>query len=91
MPGSNPRPPDPAEVAAQSRERELAAALLAGTDLVLTVASRADVGSALPANLIMLEPPLPISPSDSAAIWRTGLEANPELAWLRGEIRAVGR
>ncbi|WFP51957.1 hypothetical protein PL263_07960 [Methylomonas sp. EFPC3] len=41
MPGSNPRPPDPAEVAAQSRERELAAALLDGIDLVLTVASRA--------------------------------------------------
>lgn len=68
----------------------VAAVLLAGTDLLLTVASRAVAGSALPANLIMLEPPLPIPPFDFVSIWRTGVEANTELAWLRGEIRAVG-
>lgn len=68
----------------------VAAELLVGTDLLLTIAARAINIEKISPNLVVLEPPFAIPNFDFVSIWRAGADRNLELAWLRSSIRAIG-
>jgi DNA-binding transcriptional LysR family regulator len=68
----------------------VAADLLVGTDLLLTIAARAINLEKISPDLVVLEPPFAIPGFDFISIWRAGADRNLELAWLRSIIRGIG-
>lgn len=68
----------------------VAADLLVGTDLLLTIAARAINMEKISPDLVVLEPPFAIPGFDFVSIWRAGADRNLELTWLRSSIRAIG-
>ena len=66
-------------------------ALLAGTDLVLTIAERTLERLRLPEELALCEPPLAIPRFDYVQIWRGDAEREAAGAWLREQIQAAAR
>ncbi|EKJ6829997.1 LysR family transcriptional regulator [Pseudomonas aeruginosa] len=69
----------------------VAPALLAGTDLVLTIAERTLERLRLPEELALCEPPLAIPRFDYVQIWRGDAEREAAGAWLREQIQAAAR
>ena len=69
----------------------VAPALLAGTDLVLTIAERTLERLRLPEELAVCEPPLAIPRFDYVQIWRGDAEREAAGAWLREQIQAAAR
>ncbi|MCR3799764.1 LysR substrate-binding domain-containing protein, partial [Pseudomonas aeruginosa] len=69
----------------------VAPALLAGTDLVLTIAERILERLRLPEELAVCEPPLAIPRFDYVQIWRGDAEREAAGAWLREQIQAAAR
>lgn len=70
----------------------LAPELIAGTDLILTVARRSVAGLGDDARLRIFEPPLAIDPFDFRMIWHARRERDPAHRWLRqliGEVTEV--
>ncbi|MDC8759542.1 LysR substrate-binding domain-containing protein [Janthinobacterium fluminis] len=65
----------------------VAPAVLAGTDLVLTVARRALRGGA--AGLALVEPPFAIAPFVFEQIWHSRAEGDAGLSWLRVALRGA--
>lgn len=63
--------------------------LLAGTDLVLTVASRTVRRAHLPPDLVVMPVPFPAPSFEFVFIWRADAEADPEVMWLRSRIKAM--
>lgn len=77
------------KVAATVPHFSVAPSLLAGTDMVLTIAARmlpADLGSH---GLASFEPPLKLAPFDFVQIWSDTSEDDPARRWLRGKLAVV--
>lgn len=69
----------------------LAARLVAGTDLVLTVARRALEAHAPGPDVRMFEPPFDIPPFTFTQIWHSRRTQDPAHQWLRNVVlRAAG-
>lgn len=64
-----------------------ALALLDGTDLMLTVASRSLNAGQLPAGLAMVAPPVAIPPFEFVYLWRADAASDAEAMWLRTKLR----
>lgn len=60
--------------------------LIAGTDLVLTVARRSLGDLAHDPRLKVFDAPFPIEPFDFTLVWHSRRESDPAHAWLRKEI-----
>lgn len=69
----------------------VAPSLIAGTDLILTVAhgSLRDLG--LDGDLVILPAPVPLPPVPYAQIWHKGRDGDPALRWLRSRIMKAAR
>jgi DNA-binding transcriptional LysR family regulator len=67
----------------------VAPALLADTDLVLTVARRILTGAMTPAGLTVFAPPFPIPALAFTQIWRQSREGDAGHDWLRSRIQAA--
>lgn len=65
----------------------VAAQALVGTDLVLTLASRALACQHLPATLLCFAPPLAVNSFELIQIWRQDSERDAEIVWLRSLLR----
>lgn len=63
--------------------------LIAGTDLILTVARRSLCVIDQDPRVRVFEPPLAIAPFDFKLIWHQRREADPAHSWLRGLIMQV--
>lgn len=64
-----------------------ALALLPGTDLMLTVASRSLSAEQLPAGLAVVAPPLAVPEFEFVYLWRADAAADAEAMWLRTKLR----
>lgn len=69
----------------------IAPALLADTDLVLTVARRIVTGGMTPASLAIFDPPFPIPAFAFTQIWRQSREGDAGHDWLCRQIEAAAR
>ncbi|MGC3893992.1 LysR family transcriptional regulator [Pseudomonas urmiensis] len=67
----------------------VAQTLIAGTDLILTVARRSLVGTRLDPALRSFAPPLPIAPFAFAQVWHSRREGDAGHAWLRERVRVL--
>ncbi|HDS1736103.1 MULTISPECIES: LysR family transcriptional regulator [Pseudomonas] len=67
----------------------VAQTLIAGTDLILTVARRSLVGARLDPALRSFAPPLPIAPFAFAQAWHSRREGDAGHAWLRERLRII--
>ncbi|MDH0645417.1 LysR family transcriptional regulator [Pseudomonas sp. GD03858] len=67
----------------------VAQSVIAGTDLVLTVARRSLAGARLDPALRRFEPPLAISPFAFTQTWHVRREGDAGHRWLRGQIQAL--
>lgn len=63
--------------------------LLAGTDLILTVASRTVRREHLPSELAVIPVPFPVPAFEFVYIFRADTEADPEAMWIRSRIKAI--
>jgi len=63
--------------------------VIAGTDLVLTVARRSLVGARLDPALRQFAPPLAISPFAFAQAWHSRRDGDAGHRWLRAQIQAL--
>ncbi|MBO3277227.1 LysR substrate-binding domain-containing protein [Pseudomonas schmalbachii] len=61
--------------------------LLAGTDLVLTIAERTLRRSHLPEGLVQFEPPLELARLDFVQVWPSGSQDDPARRWLRERLQ----
>lgn len=66
-----------------------ASALIAGTDLVLTVARRSLDAVASDSRIGMFEPPLVIAPFEFKLVWHQRREGDPAHRWLRETIMRI--
>jgi DNA-binding transcriptional LysR family regulator len=69
----------------------VAPSLIAGTDLILTVAHGSLRNLSLDGDLVILPAPVPLPPVPYAQIWHKGRDGDPALRWLRSRImKAAG-
>lgn len=69
----------------------VAPSLIAGTDLILTVANGSLQDLVPDENLIILPAPVPLPSVPYAQIWHKGREGDPALRWLRQLIMSAAR
>ncbi len=74
------------QVAATVPHFSVAPSLLAGTDLVLTIAERMLPDDLDAHGLASFEPPLQLAPFDFVQIWSDTSEDDPARRWLRGKL-----
>lgn len=74
------------QVAATVPHFSVAPSLLAGTDLVLTIAERMLPEDLDTHGLASFEPPLQLAPFDFVQIWSDTSEDDPARRWLRGKL-----
>lgn len=79
------------QVAATVPHFSVAPSLLAGTDLVLTIAARMLPDDLENCGLASFEPPLKLAPFDFVQIWSEASEDDPARRWLRGKLAEVTR
>ncbi|OQR29545.1 LysR family transcriptional regulator [Pseudomonas sp. T] len=77
------------QVAATVPHFSVAPSLLAGTDLVLTIAARMLPDDLENCGLASFEPPLKLAPFDFVQIWSEASEDDPARRWLRGKLAEV--
>lgn len=74
------------QVASTVPHFSVAPSLLAGTDLVLTIAARMLPDDLESHGLASFEPPLKLAPFDFVQIWSEASEDDPARRWLRGKL-----
>ena len=79
------------QVAATVPHFSVAPSLLAGTDMVLTIAARMLPDDLDRFGLASFEPPLKLAPFDFVQIWSDASDDDPARRWLRGKLAEVTR
>lgn len=79
------------QVAATVPHFSVAPSLLAGTDMVLTIAARMLPDDLDRLGLASFEPPLKLAPFDFVQIWSDTSDDDPARRWLRGKLAEVTR
>jgi len=79
------------QVAATVPHFSVAPSLLAGTDMVLTIAARMLPDDLDRFGLASFEPPLKLAPFDFVQIWSDATDDDPARRWLRGKLAEVTR